>query len=61
MFIFIVLLLMIKIMIYFLKYYGLFEELKGRKNVYYGKVLELICILNFEGYDLVCRYKNVYN
>lgn len=48
-------------MIYFLKYYGLFEELKGRKNVYYGKVLELICILNFEGYDLVCRYKNVYN
>lgn len=22
----------------FLKYYGLFEELKGRKNVYYGKV-----------------------
>lgn len=61
MFIFIALLLMIKIMIYLSKYYGLFEESKGRKKAYYGKVQELTCTPNLEGYDPACRHKNVHN
>lgn len=43
------------------KYYGLFEESKGRKNAYYGKVQELTCTPNLEGYDPACRHKNVHN
>lgn len=52
---------MIKILIYLSKYYGLFEESKGRKNAYYGKVQELTCTPNLEGYDPACRHKNVHN
>lgn len=48
-------------MIYLPKYYGLFEESKGRKNAYYGKVQELTCTPNLEGYDPACRHKNVHN
>lgn len=43
------------------KYYGLFEESKGRKNAYYGKVQELTCTPNLEGYDPACRHKHVHN